>query len=87
MSKTVKEVLEEFLRKHYKDGLTSCVNIPYEDEAIKDLDALYKAKYLGMLPEEIEIPADVCGVKVTIAEAYGFNSAIQETKRRMNEHN
>ena len=51
----------------------------------EEILSLYKARYLGMLPKEIEIPTDVCGVKVTIAEAYGFNSAIQEMKRRMNE--
>jgi hypothetical protein len=36
----LREILEEFLKKHYLIGLTSCVNIPYEDKAlslIKDL--------------------------------------------------
>lgn len=38
--KTIREVLEEFLRKHYLLGLTSCVNIPYEDEALAEIEGM-----------------------------------------------
>ena len=78
--KTVKEVLEELNEQareyyHYNNGDME-ENIT---QAQLHLDALYKARYLALLPEEkknIGIDGDF---------EDGFNSAIQETKRRMNE--
>ena len=35
------------------------------------------------IPKEIEIPTDVCGVKVTIAEAYGWNACVKEIRNRV----
>ena len=76
--KTVKEVLEELVIQcggHWLD---------HEDISISQsqlhLDALYKAKYLAMLPEEKDI---TYGHSTDIAFGNGFNSAIQEIKRRI----
>ena len=54
--------------------------LEFADKIIKVTDALYKEKYLGMLPEEIE---DYCQDESGNAYNNGFNSAIQEMKRRI----
>jgi len=54
--------------------------LEFADKIIKVTDALYKEKYLGMLPEEIE---DYCQDESGNAYNNGFNSAIQEIKRRI----
>ena len=55
--------------------------LEFADKIIKVTDALYKEKYLGMLPEEIE---DYCQDESGNAYNNGFNSAIQEMRRRVN---
>ena len=80
MTDKIKEVLEEFATD-IRRGFSTESGV---DAAQLRLDALYKARYLGMLPEE--------DIKVLLepnsygeGRVDGFNSAIQETKRRMNE--
>ena len=96
----VKEVLEKLIR-NTSDGDTGyAVSVngkKFIPKAQLHLDALYKEFYLGMLPEE-RVHSQLCnkttgGVygKDGIFEmncgciAYGFNSAIEETKRRIND--
>ena len=62
------------------------------EDALEKIDVLYKAKYLGMLPEErimkpstTKEEADNPLLLFEDGKLIGFNSAIQETKRRMNE--
>ena len=79
--KTMKEVLEELNEQareyyHYNNGDME-ENIT---QAQSHLDALYKAKYLGMLPKEKDI---TYGHSTDIAFGNGFNSAIQEIRRRV----
>jgi hypothetical protein len=54
--------------------------LEFADKIIKVTDALYKEKYLGMLPEEIE---DYCQDESGNAYNAGFNSAIQEIKEKL----
>ena len=81
--KTVKEVLEE-LQKTTLICLSKNSSVYDYKKAITQaqlrLDALYKAKYLGMLPKEKDI---TYGHSTDIAFGNGFNSAIQEYKRRV----
>jgi len=85
--KTVKEVLDELekvLMNTYKaDGcVTSAITEIHKIQARTQLDALYKEKYLGILPEELV--ADDTGVNGHCSNyVNGFNSAIQEMKRRV----
>ena len=81
----VVKVLEEFekvLMNCYKaDGcVTSAITEIYKNQTLTKLDALYKEKYLGMLPEEIE---DYCQDESGNAYNNGFNSAIQERREKI----
>ena len=78
----IRLLLRSVYLKGHQDGNLKTSDMSWEDKIIKDLDALYKAKYLGMLPEEKDI---TYGHSTDIAFGNGFNSAIQEIKRRMNE--
>ena len=78
--KTIREVLEEFLRKHYLLKLTSCVNIPYEDEALSDI----KQVLLEMLPEKLKNPGEKYVFEIPTHES-GWNACREETKKRIEE--
>ena len=87
--KTVKEVLEE-LQKTTLICLSKNSSVYDYKKAITQaqlhLDALYKAWYLGMLPEEKKLDYSKTDFVSNNTDAlYGFNSAIQEMKRRVNE--
>ena len=94
MSKTVKEVLEELANSCFKKGqeLWDASSLEYIGgeivpvrKAQLHLDALYKARYLGMLPEELDSGIVDIGVG-SMPNSYeeGFNLAIQEMKGKLN---
>jgi hypothetical protein len=79
----LREILERLYTTGYSDG-----NGGQEDEekeiaqAEAQIKEIYKEQYLGMLPEELE--ADDTGVNGHCSNyVNGFNSAIQEFKRRV----
>jgi len=77
-----------YLKGHQDENLKTS-DMSWEDKIIKDIDALYKERYLGMLPEERATTVskydenEQQGYLVENCEAVGFNSAIQEMKRRV----
>jgi hypothetical protein len=80
MKKEIEKILEEFLRKHYLLELTSCVNIPYEQEATSQILTLL----------ESVVPEEKCNDNFKLFGRIfefnrGFNAAIAEIKRRFNE--
>jgi len=83
----VVKVLEEFekvLMSCYKaDGcVTSAITEIYKNQALIQLDALYKQIFLGMLPKELI--ADDTGVNGHCSNyVNGFNSAIQEMRGKI----
>jgi hypothetical protein len=87
--KTVEEVLERDLEK----SIQGCINLGFSVKGIVDtIMPIIKAKYLDLLPEEQLTDFVQDGYDKDIGHLVakndwekGFNSAIQETKRRMNE--
>ena len=87
----VREVLEE-LNRHidnvrgeftYTDDIDRNIELQIS-VALTQLDALYKAEYLGMLPEERVIDYNKPDFVSNNTDAlYGFNSAIQEMKGKL----
>ena len=86
--KNVKEILEEFRSKIIgidNAGYKSIVELrKAEEQELTHALAQIKQAYENCVPKEIEIPIDVCGVKVTIAEAYGHNACRTLTLERIN---
>ena len=89
----VRAVLEEFGRNS-DDGECSycpsisedCVKCKKMITTLTHLDALYKAKYLGMLPEKritCVRRMESCGECHQCLEDKSFNSAIRDVKRRV----
>jgi enolase len=81
----IKAVLEELFDKGYmardKGELGSYK--PEVNKATLALDALYKAKYLGML-KGMKKGRKICfGEDCTSDKVKGFNSAIQEMREKM----
>jgi len=85
-SEQVRKVLEEYRDEIIDCGLQggdcTCFKESTEKAQLR-LDALYKAEYLGMLLEERELDYSKPDFISNNTDAlYGFNSAIQEMKRR-----
>ena len=82
--KTVKEVLEELANCDWEYII---VTDPEGQELISQaqlqLDALYKARYLGMLPEEKEYQKGHNAFNESVEFTAGFNSAIQEMRGKI----
>jgi hypothetical protein len=89
--KTVKEVLVKSMFKRilheWNPSIPSDKRLEFFDKIAEDtqlhLDALYKARYLGMLPEEKEYQKGHNAFNESVEFTAGFNSAIQEYKRRV----
>jgi hypothetical protein len=84
---TVRAVLEELVKKFEPDRKyleKSTMGKLLIDQALARLDALYKAKYLGMLPEERVLDYSKTDFVSNNTDAlYGFNSAIQEMREKI----
>jgi hypothetical protein len=80
-------LLRSVYLKGHQDGNIKTSDMSWEDKIVESL----KQVFLGMLPEEkylIDNLVDDLNEMVRIKDRIdGFNSAIQEMKRRMNEDN
>ena len=57
--------------------------LEFADKIIKVTDALYKKKYLGMLPEKYNEPKDSSLIEERIAWTKGYDKAISECKQAL----
>jgi len=81
-------VLEELAERSCGRGILEKYNTEeLVTQALTQLNALYKARYLGMLPEEVSeyTPPSFTSAKKVLSEDYviGFNSAIQEMREKI----